>query len=154
MTEPLKTRYAIIEPGKMRPEDLISLTWHPVEFAPALPPTQEARRKMLRPLDEVMPIDMKELCRVLDPLFPGTGWERVAVNSFKGPLIYWTATILHGLARSDAALMIDIDYADLRKRALLLGAKALAGEELASGLYRDTPRIYGRAVLFEDRIWF
>lgn len=159
-TGPMKTRYTIIdpvpetEPGTMTvdPKALESMVWVDCEFKNAYP-------------------TYEELSWLLDPHFPDAeGWERVAVNSFKGPtdmfvddtgalkslpvngiatLIYWTASLMHKLAESDRSFHIDIDASELRIRALL-GAADLITVDPA----HTPPRIHGRAVLFEDRVWF
>lgn len=145
----MKTRYTIIEPGKIRIVELDRLEWHEIEFKTDEP-------------------TIEELSAVLDPLFPDGDFERVAVNSFKGPadmfvddmgirknlepndaatLIYWTASGMHELATADQVDRIDIDPVELRKRALDLAATRLT-------IDTETPRILGRAVLFDDRVWF
>lgn len=163
----MKTRYAIIEPGPIRHEDLFSLKWVDCELKPA----DKKSAATLYSRDE-QNIPIREFHRVLDPLFAG-GWERVAVNSFKGPtdmfvgdgsahpgavvnegatLIYWTATIMHQLDREAGAKLPT--YQVMQIEALKRAARALKGEEVCSGLYRETPRIHGLVVLFEERVWF
>lgn len=166
----MKTRYAIIEPGPIRHEDLFSLKWVDCEFRESKP----AKPSPL-PLSQGDGIPYSEFSRILDPLFPGADWERVQVNSFKGPtdmfvddhgapcaknlpinegatLIYWTATIMHQLDREAGAKLPT--YQVMQIEALKRAARALKGEEVCSGLYRETPRIHGLVVLFEERVWF
>lgn len=143
----MKTRYTIIEPGKIRVVELDRLEWHEIEFKTDEP-------------------TIEELSAVLDPLFPDGDFERVAVNSFKGPadmfvddmgirknlepndaatLVYWTASGMHAAAEK----LGHLDPDELRKSALLSAAEMI---KLSPDV--TPPRILGRAVLFDDRVWF
>jgi hypothetical protein len=156
---PLKTRWLILEPEQPFRDirtafDLAS--WQPVQFRKAEPTLREIRN-------------------VVDPIFPGVGpaFDHVKVNFWRGQadmfvgdhsadgaqplnetatLIYWTATIMHKID-AEAGKRLPT-YQAMWTEAIRVGAGALKGEGLASGLYRDTPRVYGRAVLFEDQVWF
>lgn len=156
----MKTRYTILEPVAeaepgaltVNPRDLETLTWVDCEFKGDAP-------------------TLEELSWLLDPLFPdATYWERVAVNSFKGPtdmfvdehgagaygspvlpingiatLVYWTATQLHRLAPGGCD---PLQYNGIRLRALIAAADMfLLKPDMTP------PRIHGRAVLFEDAVW-
>ncbi len=164
----MKTRYAILdpvpetEPGVIpcNPRDLETLTWVDCEFK-GDKPTYE------------------ELTWLLDPLFPDAeNWERVAVNSFKGPtdmfvdelgagpfglkplpvnglatLVYWTASLMHKLHAGES--MEALRLKALLAAAELLGTQSVPKSSTLAGLggWADVPRIHGRAVLFEDGVW-
>lgn len=155
---PLKTRYAILdpvpetEPGVIpcNPRDLETLTWVDCEFKGSSP-------------------TLEELHWLLDPLFPDAeGFERVAVNSFKGPtdmfvaedgvrnglpingaatLVYWTATMMRELASGSMAGLGE--YYTAHRAAALVRAADL----FTVAPHHTPPRIHGRAVLFDDQVW-
>lgn len=156
----MKTRYTIIEPGPAIETDepievsrLATMQWIEVEFKKDQP-------------------TLKELQAIFDPHF-GYSWERVAVNSFKGAadmfvaddgalqrlpvnqlatLVYWTATILHeidaGIRAAERAGLTT--YEAMREAALLEAADRLT----VAPAYRWAPQIHGRAILFDNRVWF
>lgn len=158
----MKTKYCIIEPGPLRDQDLVSLPWVDIELA------TEARKVDHGPdAPEQVPTYLT-LKRMLDPLFPGRNFEHVAVNSFKGradmfvddmgmadghpvneaaTLIYWTASILREM---DAAGGIEApeEYQARQLEALRLARSLLPKHR------PEVPRIHGRAVLFDGRVWF
>lgn len=172
----MKTRYAILEPGLAIETDepieasrLATLEWVDVELKPA----KDEARKMLDP-ESPEAIPYREFVRVLGPILGD--FERVAVNGFKGAadmfvteesapilhdgsagkglpvnqlatLVYWTASILHEIDAEGVGLKT---YDDMRKLALIRAADRMTVAPAA----RWAPQIYGRAVLFDDRVWF
>lgn len=148
----MMTRYTIIEPGPIRNSDLITLDWIEADL-PEEPST-------------------KDLHRVLDPLFPGADWERVAVNSYNGaadmfvddmgavrnlPLnetgtaVYWTASIMYELVVEFPVRFAPDEFWD-PPPALRLEAFNRAMDKLRTP--QQEPVIYGRAVLFDRQVWF
>ncbi len=148
----MKTAYTILDPGPAG-DKLITLEWVDVEFKTDQPSYRDFERLLL-------------------PLFnPGDSghrdFERVAVNSFAGPsdmfvddmgvadgqevneaatLIYWCATILNEMARAGGIETAE-EYQHRHVEALKEAARRFAvGDKM--------PKIYGRVVLFRDRVWF
>jgi hypothetical protein len=159
-----QTRYAIIEPGPLRSRDLVSMEWNGVrlETMPCLDPGIGNSGYMPTP---------KSLQQIERLMFPGRKWERVRVNSFKGPtdmfvddrsviddltvnegatLIYWTASWMHRLAKAEPSKY------EIEERTsyevLIVDAMRMAKDALL--VDHETPRINGRAVLFDDQVWF
>ncbi len=164
----LMPRYTIIEPGPVIETDepievsrLAALEWVDVEFKSDQP-------------------TLVELSAVLDPLFAGFvnrergvhhGWDRVAVNGFRGAadmfvgdesadgrhpvnqlatLIYWTASLMHEVVATRCLKPEEQNDEAIRKLALVEAADRLT----VAPAHRWAPQIYGRAVLFDDRVWF
>jgi hypothetical protein len=163
-SKPFKTRYTIIEPGRLRADDLFKMTWVDVELS------HMSSRGIQDPRFRDQP--MLDLAPVLNPIFP-EGWEHMKVNSFKGgadmfvgersamgpkivkndgaTLIYWTATALKWIARNIGE---PPTYAEMHRTALNYAAEAMDGfGPLVTELRESTPRVYGKAVLFEDEVW-
>lgn len=159
---PLKTRYTILHPGPLRERDLLTLDWVDVEIE-----TGERIEPMNPEAPEFLPT-MRGITRVLSPLFNGRYFERVAVNSFKGPAdmfvaegsardmppndaataIYWTATIMRVIANKNPSLY------ERRLDAIQKAALAEAIIAMSEPEWAEYPRIHGPAVLFDGRIWW
>lgn len=157
----MKTAYTILDPTMLDAAAMLSrpdkLVWIEHTFT--------------IPQGAVIP-DYRGFVRLLTPLFNEGGgtkrdFEHVSVNSFNGPtdmfvddmgpldghpvneaatLIYWSATILHEMARKGGIETAD-EYQHRHAEALQVAARRFAND------YR-LPKIHGRAILFRDRVWF
>ncbi len=149
-------KYTVIEPGPIRVPDLVSLTWVSVTLKADIEqgPTYSSLKALL------------------GSLFPGADTEHVVVNSYNGPsdifvddrgvhkglpindlatAIYWTASKMHELAAlTPSKYEVDEDHPVAKQ--LTLDAFKAAIREMETN--DATPRVHGRAVLFDRRVWF
>lgn len=162
MSETLKSRFVIIEPGPISTIDMVSMPWVDVELeteprsidhgpdAPERVPTYRAVDRLLRTL-----------------FVKPRNHEHVSVYSFKGPADMFVDDMgmLDGHPVNDAATVIYWTSSILRElhdaggieTAQEVAARAVDAVRIATArLPTDTttPRIHGRAVLFDGRVWF
>lgn len=144
----IEFKYTIIEAGPLHTRDLYTLDWTTVQMHE-------------KP-------EMKELREILRQPWEGRPSERVAVNSFQGPAdmfvrdgsamppvdpfnnlataIYWSAGLMHNLARLDPP-KTEADVQPLWVKAFTAAVELLESDD-------TTPRIHGRALLFDKQVWF